>query len=203
MKFILTDHPITIYNSACSPDHYLCRYPADPSISLKGSQTLFPLDQEQCLILTNFEYAEEPGKIEPLDRRTFARQVRQSLVRTDKFIKKRALGDAEVIAINHVLKSRAKRFIAAGSNDWLWPERSFCGNWQDIKEILRPPEEEIWHFGGETFVGYEDGSVHYQDAYGRTKPRVEALNKDIKESDLGVNDQCGCGSGRKYKMNSP
>lgn len=199
VKFIVTDHPVTIYNYACTPDHELCRYPLDPSISLKGSQTLFPLDQEQCLILTNLEYAEDPIKTDPLERRTFARQVRQSLVRTDKFIKKRALGDDEVIAINHVLKSRAKRFIAAGSKDWLWPEQSFDGNWQDIKEILRPPDDELWHYGGETFVGYEDGSVHYQDAYGRTTPKIEALNKDIKESDLRVNDPCGCGSGKKYK----
>ena len=199
VKFILTDHPVTIYNHACPPDHELCSYPLDPSIALKGSQTLFPLDQEQCLILTNLEYAQAPRSTNPLERRTFARQVRQSFVRTDKFIKERTLGDDEVIAINHVLKSRVKRFIAAGSKDWLWPEKSFGGDWQDIKEILQPPEGELWQYGGETFIGYEDGSVHYQDAFGRSTPKVEALDKNIKESDLGVNDPCGCGSGKKYK----
>jgi len=76
VKFILTDHPVTIYNSGCSPDHELCQYRMDPSIALKGSQTLFPLDQEQCLILTNLEYAEEPDKIDPLERASAASAAR-------------------------------------------------------------------------------------------------------------------------------
>ena len=47
VKFLLTDHPVTIYNYACPPDHDLCGYPNDPSITLMASQTLFPLDQDQ------------------------------------------------------------------------------------------------------------------------------------------------------------
>ena len=199
VKFILTDHPVTIYNHACPPDHPLCAYPNDPSITMKASQTLFPLDQDQCLILTNLEYAQEPDLADPLEKRTHARQVRQSLVRTDKFIKTRRLSDAEVIAINHVLKFRAKRFIAAGNRDWLWPEKSVEGTWQDIKQVLLPPKDELWSFDGETFIGYKDGSVDYQDAYGRKTKSADFLNKDFKESDLGVNDPCGCGSGKKYK----
>lgn len=199
VKFILTDHPVTIYNHACPPDHPLCAYPNDPSIALKASQTLFPLDQDQCLILTNLEYAQEPDSDDPLEKRIHARQVRQSLVRTDKFIKTRELCDAEVIAINHVLKSRAKRFIAAGNRDWLWPETEVEGTWLDIRQVLLPPKDELWSFGGETFVRYKDGSVDYQDAYGRKTKSADFLNKDVKESDLGVNDPCGCGSGKKYK----
>lgn len=199
VKFLITDHPVTVYNHACPPDHALCRYPADPTIALKSSQTLFPLDQDHCLILTNLEYAEEPGKTDALEKRTFPRPVRQSLVRTDKFIKTRELGDDDVIAINHVLKSCARRYVAAGSKDWLWPEKDFKGGWEDVRGLLLPPKDELWQYGGETFVGYEDGSVHYQDAYGRTTPKTDVFDKDIKDSDLGANDLCGCGSGRKYK----
>lgn len=199
VKFILTDHPVTIYNHACPPDHPLCAYPNDPSVMLKASQTLFPLDQDQCLILTNLEYAQEPNLADPLEKRAHARLVRQSLVRTDKFIKTRTLSDAEVIAINHVLKSRAKKFIAAGNRDWLWPEKEVEGTWQDIQRVLLPPKDELWSFGGETFIGYKDGSVDYQDAYGRKTKSAEFLNKDVKEIDLGVNAHCGCGSGKKYK----
>lgn len=199
VKFILTDHPVTIYNYACPSSHSRCAYPNDPSITLKASQTIFPLDQDQCLILTNLEYAQKPDLADPLEKRTHARQVRQSLVRTDKFIKTRELGDAEVIAINHVLKSRAKRFIAAGNRDWLWPEKALEGTWQDIRQMLLPPKDELWSFGGETYVRYKDGSVDYQDAYGRKTKSADFLNKDVKESDLGVNDPCGCGSGKKYK----
>ncbi len=199
VKFLLTDHPVTIYNYACPPDHELCAYPNDPSIALKASQTLFPLDQDQCLILTNLEYAQAPDSTDPLEKRTHARQVRQSLVRTDKFIKTRALSDAEVIKINHILKLRAKRFIAAGDRDWLWPEKTLEGAWQDIRQTLLPPKDELWSFGGETFIGYKDGTVDYQDAFGRKTKSADFLNKDVKESDLGVNDPCGCGSGKKYK----
>lgn len=199
VKFILTDHPVTIYNHACPPDHPLCEYPNDPSITLKASQSIFPLDQDQCLILTNLEYAQEPDLADPLEKRIHARQVRQSLVRTDKFIKTRTLSDVEVIAINHVLKSRAKRFVAAGNRDWLWPEKAVERTWQDIRQVLLPPKDELWSFGGETFVRYKDGSVDYQDAYGRKTKSSDFLDKDVKESDLGVNDPCGCGSGKKYK----
>jgi len=40
VKFILTDHPVTIYNPACPPEAVQCRYPDDPLITLKGSQTI-------------------------------------------------------------------------------------------------------------------------------------------------------------------
>lgn len=199
VKFLLTDHPVTVYNYACPPGHDLCGFPNDPSIALKASQTLFPLDQDHCLILTNLEYAEAPNASDPLEKRTHARQVRQSMVRTDKFIKTRRLNDAEVTAINFALKSRASRFIAAGREEWLWPEKTFEGTWESIAKIVFPPKDELWHFGGETFIGYEDGSVDYQDAYGRKTKAADFLNKDVKESELGVNDLCGCGSGKKYK----
>ena len=75
VKFILTDHPVTIYNHACPPAHPLCAYPNDPSIALKASQTIFSLDQDQCLILTNLEYAQKPDLDDPLEKRIHARQV--------------------------------------------------------------------------------------------------------------------------------
>jgi Protein of unknown function (DUF4238)/SEC-C motif len=198
-KFIITDHPVTIYNKACPPDHALCQYPVDPSITQKASQTLFPLDQEHCLILTNLEYAQDPDGVDPIEKRTFARHVRKSLVRTDKFIRVRDLDEARVTAINHVLKSRAKRFIAAGRREDLWPEKSFEGSWNGIGAVLMPPADELWHYGGEIYVGYEDGSVAYQDAFGRTSPASKAHAKSVDEAKLGVNDLCGCGSGKKYK----
>ncbi|MEE4538274.1 MAG: DUF4238 domain-containing protein [Erythrobacter sp.] len=199
VKLIISDHPVTVYNYACPPDHPLCSYPGDPTIALKGSQTLFPLDNEHCLILTNLEYAEGPSSSDPLERRTFARNFRPSMVRTDKFIQTRELDEAQVTQINYVLKSRARRFIAAEEVAWLYPERDVQGDWLDIRRTLLPPNDELWQFGGELFVRYEDGSVHYQDAYGRTKPKSSHLAKSVDETALRANDECGCGSGKKYK----
>ena len=53
------------------------------------------------------------------------------------FIRDRRLTRDEVIAINHLLKSRAKRCIAAAHNDWLYPERHYRGTWTEIAQVLR------------------------------------------------------------------
>jgi hypothetical protein len=41
VKFIINDHPVTIYNHALPPEAAVCAYPLDPSIALKASQMLF------------------------------------------------------------------------------------------------------------------------------------------------------------------
>lgn len=199
VKFILSDHPVTIYNYACPPDSKLCAYPNDPDIALKGSQTIFPLDKNRCLILTNLEYAQDPDSVNPLEQRTNATKIRQSMVSTINFINKRKLTADEVTKINYIIKSRAKDAIAAGNECWLYPENGLNCDWTQLRHVLIPPSEELYHFGGEMFAGYEDGSTHYQDAFGRTTPQNESLKKCTNESKLGRNDKCGCGSNRKYK----
>lgn len=199
VKFILSDHPVTIYNYACAPDSELCRYPNDPDIALKGSQTIFPLDKNRCLILTNLEYAQDPDGVNPIEQRTNATKIRQSMVNTINFINKRKLKADEVTKINHIIKSRAKDAIAAGKESWLYPENELNCDWAELRQVLMPPSNELHHFGGEMFAGFEDGSKHYQDAFGRSTPRNEHLKKEIDESKLSRNDKCGCGSNRKYK----
>lgn len=199
IKFIISDHPITVYNYACPPDHPLCVYPNDPSIALKASQTIFALDQNHCLILTNLEYADSPDRNDPLQPRTFARRFRQSLIRTDNFIRSRNLNDYEVTAINHIIKSRAKDYLAAGSEKFLYPEKQYRETWREARKILLPPDDELWRFRGETFVGFKDGTVLFQDAYGRNTPASDIFAKHIEESLLRPKDACGCGSGKMYK----
>lgn len=199
VKFILSDHPVTIYNYACPPDSELCAYPNDPDIALKGSQTIFPLNKNRCLILTNLEYAQDPGGVNPLEQRTNATKIRQSMVNTINFINKRKLTADEVTKVNYIIKSRAKDAIAAGKESWLYPENRLNCDWTRLSHVLMPPSEELYHFGGEMFARYEDGRTHYQDAFGRTTPQSELLKKETDESTLGRNDLCGCGSNRKYK----
>jgi hypothetical protein len=85
VKFLITDHPVTVYNYAVPPDTPPCEYPNDPSIALKASQTIFPLSRDFCLVLTNLEYANDPTA-KPLEKRTFARNFRTTMVRNDTFI---------------------------------------------------------------------------------------------------------------------
>jgi hypothetical protein len=68
VKFLVSDHPITIYNYGVPPSAKACAYPNDPAIAAKASQTIFPLDKTFCLILTNLEYARDPSS-SPLESR--------------------------------------------------------------------------------------------------------------------------------------
>src|SRR5471030_1877841 len=49
VKFITSDHPVTIYNCSVQPGAPICTYPHDPAIALRASQTIFPLNRDFCL----------------------------------------------------------------------------------------------------------------------------------------------------------
>lgn len=197
--FIVSDHPVTVYNYALAPDCDLCAYPNDPSVALKATQTLFPLNKDFCLIFTNLEYANDPDGVSPIEKRTFARNYRNSMVRTDAFIRSRQLDNAEVARINYILKARARRYIAAAEEEWLYPEKLVDVGWADLRSTILPPEEGRWKFGGELIAKFESGEVHYQDQFGRTEKPREFLQKKVSEAELGPNDACGCGSNKKFR----
>ncbi|OFV93358.1 MAG: hypothetical protein A3F68_07890 [Acidobacteria bacterium RIFCSPLOWO2_12_FULL_54_10] len=199
VKFIVTDHPVTVYNAACPPASLTCQYPDDPSIEFKGTQTIFVLDADHCLILSNLEYAKNPTNVDLKASRTNARYYGQSIARTDAFVRSRKLSSEEVNSINHLLKARATRYIAASEKDWLYPERLPLGTWEAIGKTLLPPSDELWHFGGEIYIGYKDGTTHYQDEFGRTSGAHNYLRKKKRAGAIGRKDPCGCGSGRKFK----
>lgn len=199
VKFIVSDHPVTIYNPRCPPDAMQCRYPDEPPIELIGSQTIFALSANHCLILTNLEYAKDPAGVDLLRPRQNPRHFGTTLARTDAWIRTRKLSRAGVIAINHILKSRARRYIAAAEEEWLYPERAAAPTWSDIGKIMLPPDTELWHFGGEIVVGYTDGRSSYQDAFGRTSRGHEYLRKDSPPGDPKPDEACRCGSGKAYQ----
>lgn len=198
VKFIVTDHPVTVYNHAQAAAALKASGNHDPSIALKASQTIFPLNRNFCLILTNLEYARDHNAA-PLEKRTFARNYRTSMVRTDAFIRERKLTDTEVAQINFVLKSRARRFIAASQPEDLYPERTVSGAWSDLRKVFLPPENGLWHFGGELYAKYDSGHVHYQDEFGRTEKPREFLIKAPAAEPLRPADACGCGSGLRFR----
>ena len=61
VKFLLSDHPVTVYNHACPPDSKESTYPKEPRVEMQATQTLFPLDKNSCLIFTNLDYARNPA----------------------------------------------------------------------------------------------------------------------------------------------
>jgi len=196
-KFIFSDHPITTYNHAIPLDDLQNTYPNDPSITLKGTQTIFSLNQDYCLILTNYEYADDIDS-DSLEKRTNSSLYRESFVNTLDMIRERDLEEDDVRQINYIIKQRAVNFIAGANKEWLCPEKYVTTKeWHEFRNILRPPHTN--HFGGEMYMGYDDGTTRYQDAFGRSTPQNKYLLKDIDESKLESNDECGCGSGKSYK----
>ncbi|MGE8568803.1 MAG: DUF4238 domain-containing protein [Achromobacter sp.] len=198
VKFIVSDHPVAVYNRAIVPIAAGGTEAKDPSISLLGTQTVFALNANTCLILTHVEYAKNPRTTDLTKRRTNARYRGGGLVRTDAFVRLRHLSREAVTQINLLLKAQSKRYVAAGKREWLYPENQYSGTWADISEALRP-RDELWRFGGEMFVKYADGHVHYQDAFGRQSKSHEYLAKKPLKDKLRPNDDCGCGSGAKFK----
>jgi hypothetical protein len=198
VKFLVSDHPVTIYHPKLSPDATECQYPGDPGVELVGSQTLFALDANHCLILTNFEYAEDPEEAALLSRRTNARFRGDSMARTDAFIRSRELSEAEVHAINLVLKSRARKYVASSNPAWLYPEQHCTLPWERIAEILLP-RSDLWRFGGEIYIGYKDGTSAYRDKFGRTSKAHEFLTKPPQMEDPTADAPCGCGGGIAFR----
>lgn len=198
VKFIISDNPVTLYNPACPPESSACRYPNEPPVQWNGTQTVFPLDSEHCLILTHLDYASQREGVDLVSDRQNARNIGRSLVRTDAWIRSRSLSRDEVLAVNYLLKSRASKHLAAPVENWLYPESEYSGDWKGIGEVLRPPVKELWRFGGEIFVGYEDGSSDYQDAYGRTSGSHEYLKKTSNSGVTNDEAECGCGSGYSF-----
>lgn len=197
VKFITSDHPVTIYNHAVPPTDGACAYPLDPGIALRGSQTLYPMDLDHCLIFTNLEYAKDPST-DPFQKRTFARNYRQSITRIDSLIRERRLTAQEVAEINFIVKKRARRYIGGGRKEWLYPERTVTRSWSELRKTLMPSELGLHHFGGQIFVKYESGDVHYQDEFGRTEKQREFLIKRSPDKPR-PGDYCGCGRGRLFK----
>ncbi len=102
----------------------------------------------------------------------------------------------DVARINRIIRARAKQYIAAGRKEWLHPDQTEV--WGDLRHVLMPPKHELYRFGGEMFAKFEDGSVHYQDAFGRTEKQNDILQKLAPAKPLRSKDPCGCGNGRTF-----
>lgn len=199
IKFLLSDHPITIYNPACPPDSNECSFPNEPRIEMKATQTIFPLDSNRCLIFTNLDYARNPDLPDPKAFRPNANPYRPTLARMDNTICKRELNENEVAKINLIIKLRAKQFLAAENKEWLYPENAVQCSWPEIGRVLLPPHDELYHYGGEVMGKYQDGTYFYHDQYGRTQGEASYLKKEPLQGKVGPNAPCPCGSGKKYK----
>jgi len=181
-KFLLSDHPVVTYNKKLFPNSVSCRYPNDAEIERIGTHTIFPLDLNRCLIITNLGYVRNP-KINPLKLRENPRYFEETIKDLRRIQTGREISEQDVLSINYILKNRAKKYIASHSEVDLYPEKYLCKKmWNKLgsKHFLFPDPRKI-HFSTGTYVGQKDGSVWAQDEYGRIpndKSRTVNLNRD-------------------------
>lgn len=198
VKFLVTDHPVTMFNVALPSDAPQYKGPKNPPLTWNGTQTVFALDANHLLILTHVPFAKDPDRVEATAKRINARYFGDALVRTDALIRTRRFNTDQVIAVNAWLKSRAQRYIAAAQADWLYPEANGWPEPSAFGELLRPPSDKMWRYGGETYIGYKDGSHGYRDQYGRTSREHEIVAKQPPSEPPELDDACPCGSGHTY-----
>ena len=167
-KFIISDHPVTVYNQACAPGNPLySRGPDDPDIRLHATQTLFPLSPDRLLVLTNRSWACNPYR-PPTQMRANPSLHRGAMFNFMEIHKGRVLTEPEVLAVNHVIKLRSYRFIAAGREEWLYPERRGRLPWREVGEsALLMPDPRPLTPGSEMILSYEGGRMEAMDSYGR------------------------------------
>jgi len=167
-KFIVSDHPVTVYNRECGPRSQMCRGYGDPDIWLQGSHTLFPLSLDRVLILTNLSWVRNPYQ-SAKGPRPNPNPARGAIFKFMDVQTMRMLSEREVIEMNFILKSRAHRYIAAGEEGWLYPDEHVSkSQWSEFGHgYLLMPDPRPVHLGGEVIWGNEDGTGGALDVYGR------------------------------------
>lgn len=179
-KFLLTDNPVTFYNSSAFPGSQNCLYPNDVDLSALGTRTIFPLDLNRCLIISHIQYLRNPWA-NPSKSRTNARAYSPTMINLLDIQARRQLEEQEVLKINYIMKQRATRYIAASEHDWLYPENK-------IRKTLWSKLDEDWFlfphlykvpFSGGIAVGYRDGTSWAMDEYGRARNHPDYQDKQL------------------------
>lgn len=183
-KFIVTDHPVVTYNRSAFPQSRMCLYPRDAPIELLGTHTIFPLGPTRILVITNLGYARNP-KVNRLEPKENARYFETTMFDGTAVQTGRVLSESEVIAVNFILKKRAKRYIAAPEQEWLYPEKQMKTQmWDRLgNEFFLMPDARKMKFTTNILMGYENGSAWGMDEYGRAPRRGDPMQIERREKE--------------------
>jgi len=166
-KFIISDHPITVYNRGCFPGSEFCHGCNDPDIRMVASHTFFPLAIDKILIMTNLSWVRNPYQGER-KLRPNPRFFHSTIFNFSEIQVYRSLAEQEVLEINHITKKRAYRYIAGANEEWLYPEKGLATTrWNKLGGgYLLMPEPRQIHMGGEVLIGYGGGRSEAWSEYG-------------------------------------
>lgn len=180
--FLLSDHPVSVYNQGCFPASKWCRDGHDPHIWLSGTHTLFPLSPEKMLVLTNLSWLRHPYG-NPIRPRPNPDPLRPAVFNFTAIQTGRSLTTEETAQINYIIKQRAFRYIAAYEKDWLFPE-TIVGTvqWDQLgKSYLLMPDPRSVSFSTQIVMGYKNGRSDMSDEYGRKPWDTRFLDEQRKE----------------------
>ncbi|PMQ06543.1 hypothetical protein DyAD56_03540 [Dyella sp. AD56] len=178
-KFIVSDCPVSMYNKEIYPGSEEVRRFGHALVERIGTQTLFPIGPNHCLVITNTQYARNP-KASPKKFRENPRYMADAMFDLRKVQRGRTIGEEQVICINHVLKTQARRYIAAAQEDWLYPEQRVGKTiWPKLggPHFLMPDPRKVSFTTG-FVVGFEGGGHWGANEYGHRNiddPRAHAL----------------------------
>jgi hypothetical protein len=170
LDLIVSDNPVTFFNRGIFPGARECAFPSEPDLALLGTQTLFPLSKDKLLVLTHTQFARDPS-YDPRKVRLNPRFFGQTIFNLADIISgSRTLSREDVLKVNYIIKSRAHQYIAASTQEGLYPERELTTtHWSKLgaKEFLLPDPREMI-FSTAVIAGYDDGRPAWGvDEYGR------------------------------------
>ena len=167
-KFIISDHPVTVYNQECFPKSPYCRGSNDPDVRSTGTHVIFPLSLDKVLILTHLSWVRNPYS-DALDLRPNPSLFRSAIFNFSNIQIDRMLSELEVNEINYIIKSRAFRYVAAACEDWLYPERIVSNRrWDKLGDgYLLMPDPRGVGFREKIMIGHKHGPPDVRDEYGR------------------------------------
>jgi hypothetical protein len=180
-KFIISDHPVTVYNRACPPLSKYCVGFSDTDIRRAATHTIFPLSLDKVLILTNLNWVRDPYQNETKIRPN-PQLFREAMFKFTDIQTGRFLTEDEVLMINMIIKRRAYRYVAAADKDWLYPERHVStDHWKKLGGgYLLMPEPRLILMGGEILIGYRNGRSDAFSEYGH-KPWQKGYKDAARE----------------------
>ena len=166
-KFIISDHPVTVYNRDFPPISARARGVNDPDIRCHGTHTIFPLTLNKVLILTNLSWLRNPYQ-SARGVRPNPNLMRGAIFNFQQIQTLRHLTETEVLQINYVVKKRAWRYVAAAQEEWLFPEARLVGTaWRSLGDgLLFMPDPRSVQFTGRIMAGHYDGTSSAWDEYG-------------------------------------
>jgi len=182
---IVSDNPVTTYNKGMFPLSKECQYPFDAPIERLGTHTIFPLSPTKLLVITNLGYVRN-HRANPIKVRENPRHFAQTVIDLRKIQTGRELKEQDVIAVNYILKSRSKRYLASSEKDWLFPEKHMkSAMWNKLgSNLFLMPDPRKVSFSTDILFGYKDGSAWGMDEYGRRATQNNSNTKALRDKEF-------------------